>query len=189
MDLILLEPGNPELVFGKTPDGGKAGIDAIWRDAAALQGMGQCIELVSLHQGMKQQVTTDVSNSARNSGRPMITDFTCVKYVDQTSVKLYELCLRAQPLGSGADIGRGTGNDGIGQFEFTALLPPQRLGVQHDRRTDPAPPTVGAPVDERGAPGHRLGQAAVGQRDDRRLLRRHVPLGHLEHRQARLAQP
>lgn len=38
MDVILLEPGNPELVFGKTPDGGKAGIDAIWRDAAALQG-------------------------------------------------------------------------------------------------------------------------------------------------------
>ena len=103
MDVILLEPGNPELVFGKTPDVGNAGIDALWRDASALQGMGPCIELVSLHQGMKQQVTTDVSNSARHSGRPMITDFTCVKYVDQTSVKLYELCLRAQPLGSGAD--------------------------------------------------------------------------------------
>ena len=102
MDLILLEPGNPELVFGKTPDGGSAGIDAIWRDAAALQGMGPCIELVSLHQGMKQQITTDVSNSARTSGRPVITEFTCVKYVDAISVKLYELCLSAQPLGSGA---------------------------------------------------------------------------------------
>lgn len=104
MDLILLEPGNGELVFGKAPDGESKGgdIDAIWRDAAALRGMGQCIELVSLHQGMKQQVTTDVSNSARTSGRPVITEFTCVKYVDQTSVKLYELCLRAEPLGRGA---------------------------------------------------------------------------------------
>lgn len=102
MDLILLEPGNPDLVFGKAPDGGNAGIDANWRDAAALQGMGPCIELLSLHQGMKQQVTTDVSNSARTSGRPVISAFSCVKYVDQTSVKLYELCLRAEPLGRGA---------------------------------------------------------------------------------------
>jgi len=51
---------------------------------------------------MKQQVTTDVSNAARTSGRPVITEFTCVKYLDATSVKLYELCLSAQPLGSGA---------------------------------------------------------------------------------------
>lgn len=104
MDLILLEPGNGELVFGKAPDADKGGgIDATWRDAAALRGMGRCIELVSIHQGMKQQVTTDVSNAARTAGRPVITEFTCVKYVDATSVKLYELCLLAKPLGSGAD--------------------------------------------------------------------------------------
>lgn len=107
MDLILLEPGNGEAVFGKAPDGGNDGnsgnsgslIDASWR---TLQGMGQCIELVSLHQGMKQHVTSDVSNAARTSGRPVITEFSCVKYVDQTSVRLYELCLRAEPLGKGA---------------------------------------------------------------------------------------
>jgi type VI secretion system secreted protein Hcp len=40
-----------------------------------------------------------VSNSARTSGRPIITEFTCVKYVDKTSVKLYDMALRAQPLG------------------------------------------------------------------------------------------
>jgi len=107
MDLILLEPGNGELVFGKMPDGGIGSsdgslIDSAWRDGGALQDMGRCIELVSLHQGMKQQVTTDVSNSARTSGRPVITEFTCVKYIDATSVKLVDLCLRAQPLGSGA---------------------------------------------------------------------------------------
>lgn len=105
MDLILLEPGNGELVFGKTPDGSGGGslVDASWRDSGALQYLGPCIELVSLHQGMQQQMTMDVSNSARTSGRPVIKEFTCVKYVDRTSVNLYDLCLRAKPLGTGAD--------------------------------------------------------------------------------------
>lgn len=102
MDLILLEPGNPEFVFGKASEAGSAGSDATWRTASALRDLGPCIELVSLHQGMRQQVTTDVGNAARTSGRPVITEFTCVKYVDQTSVKLYELCLRAEPMGRGA---------------------------------------------------------------------------------------
>ena len=104
MDLILLEPGNGELVFGKTPDGsGGSLVDNSRRDGGALQDLGPCIELVSLHQGMKQQMTTDVSNLARTSGRPVITEFTCVKYVDRSSVNLYDLCLRAKPLGTGAE--------------------------------------------------------------------------------------
>jgi type VI secretion system secreted protein Hcp len=104
MDLILLEPGDPKAVFGNDPndwDTGGSLIDNIWRDSDALKDLGQCLELVSMHQGMKQQMTTDVSNSARTSGRPVITEFTCVKYVDKTSVKLYDMCLRAQPLGVG----------------------------------------------------------------------------------------
>ncbi len=104
MDLILLEPGDSAAVFGNGGNDLDAGglTDNVWRDSGALKDIGQCMELVSLHQGMKQQVTTDVSNSARTSGRPVITDFTCVKYVDKTSVRLYEMCLRAQPLGVGA---------------------------------------------------------------------------------------
>lgn len=104
MDLILLEPGDTSLVFGNEKnDWGTGGslIDDQWRDKDALNGIGSCLELVSMHQGMKQQMTTDVSNSARTSGRPVITEFTCVKYVDKTSVKLYDLCLRAKPLGAG----------------------------------------------------------------------------------------
>lgn len=104
MDLILLEPGDPALVFGSElndrPSGGSL-IDDVWREHAALKGIGPCIELVSMHQGLKQQMTTDVSNSARTSGRPVITEFTCVKYVDDTSVTLYDMCLRAQELGKG----------------------------------------------------------------------------------------
>jgi type VI secretion system secreted protein Hcp len=111
MDLILLQPGD-DSVFGGTKndwddggsliDKGPGGKDYGLDDKLAAQ-FGQCIELVSVHQGMQQQVTTDVSNSARTSGRPVITEFTCVKYVDKTSVKFYEYCLRAMPLGTGKD--------------------------------------------------------------------------------------
>ena len=97
MDLILLQPGNPDLI-GETSS---THIDNVWRQD--ILNFGKCMELVSIHHGMKQQITTDVSNKARTSGRPVITEFTCVKYVDQTSVKLYDICLRAAPLGAGKD--------------------------------------------------------------------------------------
>ncbi|THF63711.1 type VI secretion system tube protein Hcp [Pseudothauera nasutitermitis] len=98
MDLILLQPGNADDIIGESSS---THIDAEWRDDN-LQ-FGKCLELVSIHHGMKQQITTDVSNRARTSGRPVITEFTCVKYVDQTSVKFYDYCLRAAPLGIGKD--------------------------------------------------------------------------------------
>ncbi len=93
MNFILLEPGDPDVV-GAADDRSRTLADGL--------AVGPCIELVSLHQGMKQQVTTDVSNSARTSGRPVITELTCVKYVDGMSVTLYAYCLRAKPLGKGA---------------------------------------------------------------------------------------
>ncbi|HEX5127949.1 MAG TPA: type VI secretion system tube protein Hcp [Rhodocyclaceae bacterium] len=100
MDLILLQPGDSD-VFGGANDVANGGslIDDVWRDDVLK--LGQCMELVSVHHGMKQQVTTDVSNSARTSGRPIITEFTCVKYVDKTSVSLYDYCLRAKTLDPG----------------------------------------------------------------------------------------
>ena len=111
MDLIILQPGDPEMV--PIPNSWTTGgslIDNIggpegWRENPPLDWTGdplKTIELVSIHQGMKQQMTTDVSNSARTSGRPVITEFTCTKYVDKTSVKFYDYCLRAQPMGKGA---------------------------------------------------------------------------------------
>jgi|SRR3990167_1895580 len=97
MDLILLQPGD-QTIFSSEPS---SLIDASqWTSEAP---SGYYIELVSLHQGMKQQVTTDVSNQARTSGRPIITEFTLTKYVDETSVKFYEYCLGAKPLGAGTD--------------------------------------------------------------------------------------
>lgn len=121
MDLILLQPGDTSLInpVSAWNQGGSlispiAGTPSqnTWKatdpimskvaDGNAALLPGQFIELVSVHQGMKQQMTTDVSNSARTSGRPIITEFTCVKYVDKLSVKLFDLCLRAKPLGAGA---------------------------------------------------------------------------------------
>ncbi|KKB61304.1 hypothetical protein WM40_24025 [Robbsia andropogonis] len=95
MDLILFQPGDQSIMNNEGSEIDNAG----WM---ADGPSGLCIEIVSLHQGMKQQVTTDVSNNARTSGRPIITEFTLVKYVDQTSVKLYDYCLGAKLLGDGA---------------------------------------------------------------------------------------
>lgn len=93
MNFILLEPGDPGIVGAEDDRSGTLA------DGLAV---GPCIELVSLHQGMKQQITTDVSNAARTSGRPIITEYTCVKHIDGLSLTFYDHCLRAKPLGQGA---------------------------------------------------------------------------------------
>ena len=109
MDLILLQFGVDNFAKPDENLGGKPGASLIdgaegpddWKglvNAASGFNWKNCVELVSINQGIQQQVTTDVSNSARTSGRPIISDFTCVKYVDVTSPKMYDYCLRAKPL-------------------------------------------------------------------------------------------
>lgn len=101
MDLILLEPGDQSIMGEGTAwtiDAGESMIDTTWRDNSTMKDMKRCVEMVSIHQGLKQQMTTDVSNSARTSGRPIVSEFTCVKYADKISVMLYDRCLRAKPL-------------------------------------------------------------------------------------------
>lgn len=118
MDLILLQPGDTTVVpddndwaTGGTLINPSLSSEGPWQGSmskfvttagAPPFNPQKCIELVSIHQGMKQQMTTDVSNSARTSGRPVVTEFTCVKYVDKASVKFYDYCLRAKPIGAGA---------------------------------------------------------------------------------------
>ncbi len=53
---------------------------------------------------MKQQIETDVSNSARTSGRPSLSEISLVKRSDQSSIKLYEACLKAKPVGAGSQL-------------------------------------------------------------------------------------
>lgn len=110
MDLILLQFGVADFTKSDDSLGGTTGASLIdgadGPDWSAINNEGangtfdhnNCVELVSINQGIQQQVTTDVSNSSRTSGRPIISDFTCVKYVDVTSPKMYDYCLRAKPL-------------------------------------------------------------------------------------------
>jgi type VI secretion system secreted protein Hcp len=93
MDLVLLKPGLADLA-------GASLIDGELVDAG--DDLSGCIELVSMHFGMKQQMTTDVSNAARTSGRPVLADITAVKYLDKTSPLLYKHCLSAAPIDDGS---------------------------------------------------------------------------------------
>ncbi|MBT08379.1 type VI secretion system tube protein Hcp [Gammaproteobacteria bacterium] len=94
MDLVLLKPGLDELEGASLIDG------TVIDTGEDLTG---CIELVSMHFGMKQQMTTDVSNAARTSGRPSLNDITATKYLDKTSPLLYKHCLSAAPIDDGAN--------------------------------------------------------------------------------------
>ena len=127
MDLILLEPGEVEIFFGSKQSAAKWDGGGSLIPAGAVNvstgNIGPCIEVISISQGMKQQVTTDVSNSARTSGRPVITEFTCVKYVDKSSVYMYKNCLSANCIGSKANptkihILRNTGEKATGIITF-----------------------------------------------------------------------
>ncbi|MBX2848320.1 MAG: type VI secretion system tube protein Hcp [Acidiferrobacterales bacterium] len=98
MDLVLLQPGNPDII-SEAGEGGSLIEGTVNKvDGVDLSG---CVELLSYHYSMKQQMTTDVSNSARTSGRPDLTDITCVKYYDKTSTAFYKHCLVGKPIDSG----------------------------------------------------------------------------------------
>jgi type VI secretion system secreted protein Hcp len=104
MDLILLEIGDNSFFGGTQQGSGGTSIESAWKGAwPATINAAQCIELVSLDQSLKQTVTTDVSNSARTSGRPIVSEITCVKYLDRASVRMNDCCLRAVALGRGKD--------------------------------------------------------------------------------------
>ncbi|MEZ4892812.1 MAG: type VI secretion system tube protein Hcp [Saprospiraceae bacterium] len=101
MALILLQPGTTT-IFGTNkntwpPEPGW--LNQLNEQDRLTLGKQPCFELLSLQHGMQQQLSNDVSNSARTSGRPVITPFTCVKKLDASSVKLYDYFLRAEPLG------------------------------------------------------------------------------------------
>jgi len=52
------------------------------------------IELLSFSHGVAMQITGDVSNTERTSGKPNHQDFTITKYLDQSSPKLNEACCK-----------------------------------------------------------------------------------------------
>lgn len=99
MDLILLQPGDPS--FFPAGDWSPSGTLDNRHLQDAYLNAGQCIELVSLHQSMHQSFSTNRAKPGTN--QPVITELSCVKYVDKISPKLHEYSLRAKPLGKGKD--------------------------------------------------------------------------------------
>ncbi len=61
-------------------------------------GYAEQIELMSYSHGVSQQVTGDVSNTERTSGRPIHQDFHVTKYLDKASPLLNQKCCEATNL-------------------------------------------------------------------------------------------
>src|SRR3954451_15953742 len=59
-----------------------------------LNGYAGKIELLSFSHGVAMQITGDLSNTERTSGKPNHQDFTITKYLDQSSPKLNESCCK-----------------------------------------------------------------------------------------------
>src|SRR5947209_20599965 len=52
------------------------------------------MELLSFSHGVAMQITGDVSNTERTSGKPNHQDFTVTKYLDKSSPKFNEACCK-----------------------------------------------------------------------------------------------
>jgi len=52
------------------------------------------IELLSYSHGVSMQITGDISNTERTSGKPNHQDFTVTKYLDKATPKLNEACCK-----------------------------------------------------------------------------------------------
>lgn len=61
---------------------------------STMKGVETQIELLSFSHGVAMQITGDVSNTERTSGKPNHQDFTVTKYLDQASPKLNEACCK-----------------------------------------------------------------------------------------------
>lgn len=57
-----------------------------------LKGFEKKVECLSYSHGVSMQVTGDVSNTERTSGRPDVQDFTLTKFVDKATNPLNQAC-------------------------------------------------------------------------------------------------
>lgn len=64
-----------------------------------ITGFEKKIELLSYNHGVSMQMTSDVSNKERTSGKPQLGEFTVSKYVDVTTPTMNQNCCSAKPLG------------------------------------------------------------------------------------------
>lgn len=85
--------------------------DAIKGDSK-LEGYVDKIEVMSYSHNVAMQVTNDVSNKERTSGRPHIGEFTLTKFLDGATPMLNEYCCAGKSLPKAIiTIGRNSGED------------------------------------------------------------------------------
>jgi type VI secretion system secreted protein Hcp len=65
-----------------------------------LEGYKDKIEILSFSHGIAMQITGDVSNTERTSGKPNHQDFTFSKYMDASTPHLNDACNKATGLGT-----------------------------------------------------------------------------------------
>lgn len=64
-----------------------------------MAGYEKQIEVLSYSHGVAMQVTGDVSNTERTSGKPRMQDFHVTKYIDKSTPLLNQKCCEATNLG------------------------------------------------------------------------------------------
>jgi type VI secretion system secreted protein Hcp len=79
---------------------------------SVLEGFTDKIELMSYSHNVAMQVTNDVSNKERTSGRPHIGEFTVTKFLDGATPTLNEFCCGGKEIPSATiTCGRNSGQD------------------------------------------------------------------------------
>ncbi|MFL9988762.1 Hcp family type VI secretion system effector [Paraburkholderia sediminicola] len=81
-----------------------------------LQGYTDKIELMSYSHNVAMQVTNDVSNSERTSGKPHIGEFTVTKFIDVSTPTLNEYCCAGKALASATVIVGRNAAEGDGKI-------------------------------------------------------------------------
>ena len=79
---------------------------------STLEGFVDMIEVMSYSHNVAMQVTNDVSNKERTSGRPHVGEFTLTKFVDGATASLNEFCCAGKDIPSAViTVGRNSGAD------------------------------------------------------------------------------
>jgi len=79
---------------------------------SVLEGFTDKIELMSYSHNVAMQVTNDVSNKERTSGRPHIGEFTVTKFLDGSTPTLNEYCCAGKSIPTATiSVGRNSGDD------------------------------------------------------------------------------
>lgn len=79
---------------------------------STLEGFTDKIEVMSYSHNVAMQVTNDVSNKERTSGRPHVGEFTITKFLDGATPTLNEYCCGGKAIPTATiTVGRNAGDD------------------------------------------------------------------------------